>query len=160
MDLKDKIIKELNLIPLPEEGGFYRETYRSSFKSTFSIGERTAGTCIYYFITPEDFSALHRVKGDEIFHFYYGDPVEMFQIDEKGPSKIIIGNDIFKGQRPQVVVPSMVWQGTRLCEGGKIALLGCTVFPGFEFEDFEIAARAEFLQKYPAFSQEIVRYTR
>jgi uncharacterized protein len=157
---KEEIISALKLIPLPEEGGFYRETYRSQFRADFSFGHRTAGTCIYYFVTPEDYSALHRVRGDEIFHFYYGDPVEMFQITDEGPRKIILGSNLQQGEIPQVIVPSMVWQGTRLKEGGSVALLGCTVFPGFEFEDFEIANRADLLAHFPDFSSDILRYTR
>lgn len=157
---KSEIISLLNLVPLPEEGGFYRETYRSSFSADFSFGKRTSGTCIYYFITEEDYSALHRVKGDEIFHFYYGDPVEMLQIDASGARKIVIGNNLQAGELPQVIVPSLVWQGTRLKEGGKVALLGCTVFPGFEFQDFELASRHDFLQRWPHFREDILRYTR
>lgn len=166
MNLKDKLMKELGLIPLPEEGGFYRETFRSEALVAMDLNrdgstvQRSAGTCIYYLITPDDYSALHRVKGEEIFHFYLGDPVEMFQIDDEGARKVIIGSDILNGQKPQVIVPSGMWQGTRLVDGGEFALMGTTVFPGFEFEDFEIAKRDEFLKKYPHMSEDILKYTR
>jgi predicted cupin superfamily sugar epimerase len=163
MQLED-IIKKLNLIPLPEEGGMFNETFRSRYTVKVEydgkVVERAAGTCIYYLVTPDDFSAMHAVKGEEIFHFYLGDPVEMVQLTNDGPKKIIIGNDLTKDQLPQVVVPANVWQGTRLCEGGKFALLGCTVNPGFEYEDFSIAGKEELTKLYPASKKEIERYTR
>lgn len=163
MELND-LIKKLNLVPLPEEGGMFNETFRSRYTVKVDydgrIVERKAGTCIYYLVTPDDFSAMHKVRGEEIFHFYYGDPVEMVQLTEEGPKKIIIGNNFEKGEVPQVIVPAEVWQGTRLCEGGKFALLGCTVSPGFEYEDFTIAGREELSRLYPECLMEIIRYTR
>lgn len=158
------LIEKLGLIPLPEEGGLFRETHRSAYtvRVTYDGKEvsRTAGTCIYYLVTPDDFSAMHAVTGEEIFHFYYGDPVEMVQLSEAGPVKITIGSDILNSQVPQVIVPRGVWQGTRLVEGGRFALLGCTVCPGFEYEDFRIAGREELINLYPQCSKEIIRYTR
>jgi predicted cupin superfamily sugar epimerase len=163
MELKD-IIKTLNLSPLPEEGGLFSETFRSRYTVRVKYDgkevSRAAGTCIYYLVTPDDFSALHKVQGEEIFHFYLGDPVEMVQLQDDGPKKIIIGNDLESGHRPQVIVPAGVWQGTRLSEGGKFALLGCTVNPGFEYEDFSIAGREELTKLYPSSKVEIERYTR
>lgn len=163
MDLSE-IIKKLNLIPLPEEGGLFNETFRSRYTVKVEydgkVVERKAGTCIYYLVTPDDFSAMHKVQGEEIFHFYLGDPVEMVQLTENGSKKIIIGNNLSEGELPQVVVPAGVWQGTRLCEGGKFALLGCTVSPGFEYEDFTIAGREELTKLYPQCAKEIEQYTR
>jgi predicted cupin superfamily sugar epimerase len=160
----DYIIKKLNLVPLPEEGGYFHESFRSHFTVKVDYDgkevERKAATCIYYLITPDDFSAIHKVKGEEIFHFYFGDPVEMVHLTEAGPKKIILGNRLEKGEIPQVIVPSGVWQGTRLCEGGKLALLGCSVSPGFEYEDFTIAGREELSRLYPECLMEIIRYTR
>lgn len=142
----------------------FNETFRSIYtvKVDFDsrIVERKAGTCIYYLVTPDDFSAMHKVRGEEIFHFYYGDPVEMVQLTETGTKKIIIGNNLKNGEIPQVVVPAEVWQGTRLVEGGKFALLGCTVTPGFEYEDFTIAGREELSRLYPECITDIIRYTR
>jgi predicted cupin superfamily sugar epimerase len=160
----ETVKKHLGLIPLPEEGGFYKETYRSSTMVDVVYDgqkvERTAGTCIYYMMTPDEFSALHKVKGHEIFHFYMGDPVEMFQIDEHGSRKIIMGQDIFHGQQLQVHVPPSMWQGTKLLPGGKWALVGTNVFPGYEHKDFELADRNKFLQMYPDLHDAILDYTR
>lgn len=163
-----EIIEFLGLIPLPEEGGYYRETYRSGDAGipTNAYGslvnsKRLASTAIYYLVTPESFSALHRVKSDEIFHFYSGDPVEMIQITPEGQLKrILIGNNLASGELPQVLVPKGVWQGTRLVTGGKWSLMGTTVAPGFEFEDFEAGPRAEILKLFPQHREDIIRFTR
>lgn len=162
------VIRILNLKPLPEEGGYYRETYRSAdpgvptnaFGSKTNVG-RLASTAIYYLVTPNSFSALHRVKADEIFHFYSGDPVEMIQIDEEGKlTKHIIGSNFVDGQQPQLVVPKGVWQGTRLVAGGQWALMGTTVAPGFEFEDFEGGDRSKMINLFPQHKDDITRFTR
>lgn len=156
------IIDELGLVPLPEEGGLYAETYRSGSVIPGGAipgrhkGPRRCATAIYYLITPERFSALHRVSSTEIFHFYLGDPVDMLQLFPDGTgAHATIGTDLFVGQRPQVVVPRGVWQGTRLLPGGRFALLGCTVSPGFEFEDYEHGRRAELKASHPAFAADI-----
>lgn len=163
-----QIIEKLGLVPLPEEGGYYRETFRSNngqvSASSFGIksnGTRVASTAIYYLVTPDDFSALHRVASDEVFHFYAGDPAEMIQIDEAGNlTRITIGSDIMSGQVPQVIVRAGVWQGLRLKKGGKWALMGTTVAPGFEFEDFEIGEQKRMLNEFPEHESDIKQYTR
>ena len=122
---------------------------------------RTSSTAIYYLVTPDDFSALHKVASDEIFHFYSGDPVEMIQIDEDGKlTHHTLGSDIFKGQSPQVVVRHGVWQGLRLKHGGAWALMGTTVSPGFEFEDFVLGGRDELTKAFPQHRDDIIRFTR
>lgn len=123
--------------------------------------DRALLTAIYYLVTPESFSALHRVPQVEIFHFYFGDPVEMIQIDAQGElQKVVIGNDLLAGHLPQVVVTEGIWQGTRLLGEGKLALLGCTVSPGFEFEDFEMGTRKQMIALFPQHKSEIIRFTR
>ncbi len=113
-------------------------------------GARLTGTAIYYLLEPGTFSEMHRLKSDEIFHFYAGDAVEMLQLHEGGAGGVVvIGNDLMKGQRPQVVVGRGVWQGSKLVEGGSWALLGCTVSPGFEFEDYEAGEREELSEGWP-----------
>jgi predicted cupin superfamily sugar epimerase len=158
-----EVIKKLNLTPLPEEGGFYKETYRSNRTVTSKeLGMKTESTAIYYLITEESFSALHTVDQDEIFHFYAGSPVEMFQIDKNGiGSHIIIGSDFFNGETPQVIVPHGVWQGTKLKNPtpGAWALLGCTVAPGFEFQNFHIKTRDDLIMTFPHLRDEIIKYT-
>lgn len=158
----EAIIRELGLVPLPEEGGLYAETYRSGGVIPGGAipgrqaSPRRCATAIYYLITPERFSALHRVASTEVFHFYLGDPVDMLQLDPDGTgATLTIGTDLSAGQRPQVVVRRGVWQGTRLNPGGRFALLGCTVSPGFEFEDYEHGRRAELLAAYPGFAAQI-----
>ncbi len=162
----ESIIKKLDLKPLPDEGGYFCETYRSKIYAPIQINDdkkeisRNLGTAIYYLITPDSFSALHKVKSDEIFHFYVGDPVEMLQIFEDGKiKKIIMGSDFINNQEPQVLAPANIWQGTRLCEGGKWALLGTTVTPGFEFIDFELGNRNNLLNQFPNLKNEIIKFT-
>ncbi len=145
----DDLIRALDLRPLPGEGGLFRETYRSPYS-----------TAIYYLITPEHFSTLHRVRGDEVFHFYLGDPVEMLLLRPGGGEVVVLGNDLAAGMRPQVVAPGGVWQGARLRDGGSFALLGTTMAPGFDPADFEMGARATLVARYPEFAAEIARFTR
>ena len=159
----ERIIEILDLKPLPVEGGYYRETYRSaeviSLPGRYN-GTRLTGSAIYYLITPETFSSLHKLAGDEIFHFYLGDPVEMLQLYEDGTGMIIkIGNDLSNGYFPQAVVPKHTWQGTRLVDGGKFALMGTTMAPGFEFDDFVAGDKAELVGRYPEFANDIVKLT-
>lgn len=155
----DEIVKHLDLIPLEEEGGFYRETFRSDIiieKAPYNGGIRTRRSiysCIYYLITQDSFSALHRLPGDEIWHFYLGDPIEQLQLYEDGTGKIIeIGNNLLAGQSPQVIVPLNVWQGSKLKAGGKFALVGTTMSPGYEFEDYKGGKKEELTRLYPEFA--------
>jgi predicted cupin superfamily sugar epimerase len=124
-------------------------------------GARRTGTAIYYLLEQETFSEMHRLKSDEVFHFYAGDAVEMLQLKEGGTgATVVIGNDLLRGQQPQVVVERGVWQGTRLVEGGQWALLGCTVSPGFEFEDYESGVWERLCAEWPEFVEEITALTR
>jgi predicted cupin superfamily sugar epimerase len=161
------VIKLLGLSPLPGEGGYFRETYRSSLKVNLgevekpSQGERRLGTSILYLVTEGNFSALHRLKFDEIFHFYLGDPVEMVKIgNEGGLEKVTLGPDLFAGHRVQEVVRAGIWQGTSLLPGGSWALLGTTMSVGFEFSDFELGTRASLLSEFPDHRREILKLTR
>jgi hypothetical protein len=124
-------------------------------------GARRTGTAIYYLLEPDTFSEMHRLQSDEVFHFYAGDAVEMLQLREgRRGATIEIGNDLLRGQRPQAVVERGVWQGSRLVKGGRWALLGCTVSPGFEFEDYETGERAKLSAGWPEFAEEIKALTR
>jgi uncharacterized protein len=163
-----KEIQELlKLQPLPVEGGFFAETYRSqstlsqrSLPSGYS-GERALSTAIYYMVTPDTFSAMHRLKGDEVYHFYLGDPAEMLILKPDGSGEtLLMGQDIASGMRLQHVVPGGVWQGSRLVPGGKFALLGTTMAPGFDPTDFELGARKELNTRYPAYAKLIAVLTR
>jgi predicted cupin superfamily sugar epimerase len=158
MPTADQIRTLLHLKPHPEEGGYFIETYRSSeaiskkaLPSRYT-GRRSFGAAIYYLLTTETFSAMHRLRSDEIFHFYSGDPVEMLQLWPDGSGRVVIlGSDILNGMQPQVVIPRGVWQGARLLKNGKFALLGATVSPGFEFADYESGRRDELVKSYPKF---------
>jgi len=152
------IIKRFHLKPHPREGGFFVETYRSAdalAKHTLPThydGPRSVCTCIYYMLTDTSFSEIHRLRGDEIFHFYFGDPVEMLNLNPDGSGKVIrLGTDLEAGEVPQVVVPGGVWQGSRLIDGGDVALMGCTMAPGFDYGDYEPGPREELTIKYPDF---------
>lgn len=157
----EELIRFLNLQPLPQEGGWYRETYRSA--QPFSTAGRSAGTAIYYLLTPDTFSALHRLPTDEVFHFYLGDPVDMLQLGpapEDGGRIITLGPDLFAGQQVQTVVPAGVWQGSILRAGGAFALMGTTMAPGFDFADYEAADRDALMKQFPDFAEWICRLCR
>ncbi len=149
-------IKKFNLKPLSFEGGYFIETFRSE-KSYLS---GSLCTCIIYLITSGSFSKLHRLPGEEIFHFYFGDPVTMLNICESGKSGIItLGNDFEKGETPQHVVAGNCWQGAFLSKGKNpvFALLGATMSPGFDINDYESAAgyKQILLKNHPEFSEAI-----
>lgn len=151
----DEIKRMLNLQPHPE-GGFYRQTYISANGMELPRGRRAYGTAIYYLLEPGTFSEMHVLTSDEVFHFYLGDPVEMLQLYPAGGSAVFtLGPDLQAGQNVQLVVPAGVWQGTRLVDGGKVALLGCTVSPGFAFADYRSGSYAELAEKWPREAERI-----
>ena len=156
----------LNLQPHPIEGGYFAETYRSGqtlAKGSLPShpGDRPLATAIYYLLTPDTFSALHRLPGDEIFHFYLGDPVEMLQLHPNGRGEVVLlGQDIAQGMRPQHIVPGGTWQGSRLRAGGTLALLGTTMAPGFDAEDYVTGDRQELTRLYPQHAARIAALTR
>jgi len=148
MTAEDLIIN-LGLKPLPWEGGWYRETWRTettipaeALSDAYS-GERSAGTAIYYLLTPDTISRMHRLPSDETFHFYMGDPVEMLLLfgenRDADARTITFGHDLFAGQHVQFTVSGNVWMGARLMDGAAgYALMGTTVAPGFDFDDLEM----------------------
>lgn len=159
-----EVIDLLQLEPLPLEGGFFRQTYYSPEKIPAADlparykYELAFGTAIYAVLTPNDFSAMHRLDTDEIFHFYYGDPLEMLLLHPDGSGEVfLLGNDLPAGQRPQKVVNRGVWQGTRLAAGGQhgFALIGTTMAPGFEWTGFELGEKDALANQYPAFAEMI-----
>ena len=157
----DEIKTLLKLEPHPVEGGSYRRTYTSAGSVDLSRGTRAMGTAIYYLLEPGTFSEMHVLDSDEMFHFYLGDPVEMLQLYPSGESKVVtLGQDLAAGQHVQVVVPAGVWQGTRLVGDGKVALLGCTVTPGFDFADYRNGSYEELIEKWAGESVRIKALTR
>ena len=157
----DEIKILLNLQPHPREGGFFRRTYTASGTVDLPRGTRPAGTAIYFLLEPKEFSQMHVLDSDEIFHFYLGDPVEMLQLNPDGSSSVFtLGPDLQAGQTVQLTVPAGVWQGTQLIGDGKAALLGCTVTPGFDFADYRSASYAELVAKWPEEAERIRALTR
>ncbi len=155
----EEIKKLLKLELLPSEGGFYAETYRSPLiapKSSLPAGyagDRSLATSIYFLLTAENFSAMHRLRGDETYHFYLGDPVEMLQLNPGGTGEpILIGPKIESGMRVQHTVTGGCWQGARVAPGGKFALLGTTMAPGFDPADFELGNREKLSAQYPPYA--------
>ena len=169
MSNAQEIIAALRLKPHPIEGGFFRETYRSPGMVTAealpraysSMTDRSLGTAIYYLLTAETFSEMHRVPTEEVFHLYLGGPVRMLQLFPGGAARqVILGTDVLAGEQPQVVVPPEVWQGSRLEPGVDFALLGATMAPGFEFADYEQGRRSELTALYPDVADLIRQLTR
>jgi hypothetical protein len=162
----EDIIDLLGLAPLPHEGGFYAETFRGDALPTDSLGEagdRAVKTAIYYLMTPDGFSAMHRLPTPELFHFYLGDPVEQLLLFPDRTGRVArLGADLLGGERPQSLVPGGVWQGARLAPGWHLgyALLGTTMAPGFTFSLYEHGQREPLLAAYPAFADLLLALTR
>ncbi len=164
-----QIIELLGLRPHPIEGGYFVETYRAKeaipgdhLPGAYSTtAARSFGTATYYLLTAETFSELHRLPTEEVFHLYLGGPVRMLQLDPDGSGReVVIGTDLLAGERPQIVVPAGVWQGSRLAPGVEFALLGATMAPGFDPTDYEQGRCADLVEKYPEFSDLIRILTR
>jgi predicted cupin superfamily sugar epimerase len=149
------------------EGGWYKEIYRSNevialshLPSRFS-GNRAFATSIYFLLEGDDFSTLHRIKADEIWHFYEGSSLEIVSIDTAGNTeKIILGRNLWAGEKLQHVIPHGCWFGARLSDPNSYSLVGCGVAPGFDFEDFEMGDRQQLLEMYPSLHDLIVQFTR
>lgn len=155
-------IEKLGLISHPE-GGYYKETYRSSdlIEPKGFFGNRNVSTGIYFMLTEGNFSAFHRIKSDEMWHYYAGDPLDVYIIHQNGELEIVkVGLDLEKGERPQAVVPAGCWFASRVAVDGKFSLVGCTVAPGFDFKDFEMAERNELLKEFPSQDEVINQLTR
>jgi len=160
-----ELIKRLELIRHPE-GGWFRETYRSSemipdqaLPERFS-GNRVFSTAIYFLLEAGDMSVLHRIKSDEVWHFYAGSALLIHCLFPDGSyQELRLGADQAAGEQFQVVVPAGCWFGAEPAEEG-FALVGCTVAPGFDFSDFEMAKREELCELYPQHAELITRMTR
>ena len=161
-----ELIAELDLQAHPE-GGFFKETYRSlgeinadGLSSKFT-GSRSFSTCIYFLLTSDTFSAFHKINQDEIWHFYLGSPIKLHTISPDGVHmEHIIGNDIKSQQKPQLVVPKEHWFAASIIDKNSYALVGCTVAPGFDFQDFVLAKRHDLIAKFPEHAAIIEEYTR
>jgi len=155
MSRADQFIQEYNLQPHPE-GGWYRQTYKSNELVAAKAlpirfgGSRAFSTAIYFLLEQGNFSAFHRIKSDECWHFYAGDPLLIYIFRQNGELEIIsLGNDPEKGQTFQYVVPANCWFASRPAPGSEYCFAGCTVSPGFEFVDFELAEADILSNEYP-----------
>ena len=152
MNSKEYWREKLGLLPHPE-GGYFKETYRSvesvpgsSLPARYG-GDRVFATQIYFMLVKRNFSAFHRVASDETWHFYDGSPVVLHLLDHSGAHRIIIG--IGEGMEPQFTVPAGTWFAAEVEEGGEFSLVGCSVAPGFDFADFEMAKGEELYRQFP-----------
>jgi len=161
----EQIIKMLDLKPHPE-GGYFRESYRSEegiplegLPEGYS-GPRNFSTAIYYLLTPGTCSRMHRLASDEVFHFYLGDPVHWVLLLPGGDvQRVTMGSLIERGHKVQMTMPAGTWFGGSLSEGGIFGLMGTTVAPGFDVDDFTLAGREELLKGWPSATKDIERLT-
>ncbi len=169
MITSQQLIDMFDLEPLPVEGGLFFQTYCSreniaqeSLPDRYATG-KPFSTAIVYLLTadPDSFSALHKLPTDEVYHFYLGDPVELLQLHPDGRSeRIILGQDLLNGQKVQHVVPRELWQGSHLVPGGKFALLGTTMAPGYTDEDYVGGKAGRLIARYPEQANLIKQLTR
>jgi len=161
-------IDRLRLQPIPGEGGWFRETWRSPgvVRGGMLAGlpeDRPAGTAILALFCddPAGFSALHRLPIPEVWHFCGGDPLRLLLLHaDAAPEQVLLGADLVRAQVSQVVVPAGTWMGARLVENGRFALVGCTMAPGFVEGDCELGRRSTLMDTYPEQRAEIARLTR
>ncbi len=166
MNSVTQLVKHLELAPHPE-GGYFKETYRSlgiipqeSLPNVFD-GDRHYATGIYYLLQSKDFSAFHKIHQDEMWHFYMGDALEITMISNDGKlSRIQLGQDITNGEVLQFTVPKDYWFAAKVTKLNSYALVGCTVAPGFDFRDFELADRNALIAQFPEHTETITSLTR
>lgn len=145
------------------EGGFYAEMHRDSrmVNAEGFNGQRSASTSIFFLLKEGQFSALHRIKSDEVWHFYAGEPLEIWEIERSGEMKCtLLGNPELEGATFLHVVKAGNWFGSRPARGSRFSFVGCTVAPGFDFQDFEMPDQNWFLQQFPNHSNVIKEMTR
>jgi predicted cupin superfamily sugar epimerase len=163
-DRPAELIARLGLVAHPERG-FYAETYRAPLEILAGLphgGARAASTAIYFLVTREQpVTFLHRLKSDELFHLYEGGPLEVLLLRDDGRAEVArLGLDLAAGERPQLVIAAGTWFAVELAGGASHCLFGCTVAPGFDFADFELAAGPELAARHPAHAARIARMTR
>lgn len=151
----DSLIAHLELSPHPE-GGFYRRSYCSAELVPSKAlpcgmrGPRPLSTAILFLLKEGQYSRLHRIRQDELWHFYLGGPLRLAQIDPHGLNReILLGPDLLNGQHPQYAVPAGHWFGATPAPGSAFSLVGCTVAPGFDFADLDLGCREKLLAAYP-----------
>ncbi len=163
MNTVDYWTNHLTLQPHPE-GGFFKETYRAAetigdLPERFE-GKRNFSTAIYFLLRSQDRSVFHRIKSDELWHFYQGSRLLIYVLTDQGLTVHKLGSNPDQGESLQVLIPANSWFGAHVEKQNSFALCGCTVSPGFDFQDFEMADRDELLKKYPGYEKEIIQLTR
>ena len=161
-----QLVQQFNMLPHPE-GGFYKENYRSdeiipsnALPERFS-GSRYFSTAIYFLLEQGNFSAFHKIKSDECWHFYAGQTLNVYVLQHDGKLDTIrLGNDLNNGETFQFVVPANCWFASEPATNSDFSFVGCTVAPGFDFEDFELAKADELVQVFPQYETEIRRLCR
>lgn len=162
MTRAQEIVRTLRLERHPERG-YYVETYRAPLEVDAGGGRtRAASTAIYFLLAADDRATyLHRLRSDELFHLYDGGPLDVLLLAAEGGGRVArLGRDLAAGERPQLVIPAGTWFGTELPEGVEHCLWGCTVAPGFSFDDFELAHGPELAARYPEHAARIARMGR
>ncbi|MET9761178.1 cupin domain-containing protein [Streptomyces sp. NPDC006372] len=153
----DDLIAHYGLEPIPREGGLFRQTWAGPERPD----GRPEGTAIVALLTADDFSALHRLPTDEIWHFYLGDPLELLLLAPDGSTRTaVLGPDVLGGQHIQFTVPAGTWMGGRVREGGSWTLFGCTMAPGFTFQGYEHGDETDLTARYPAEADKIAALSR
>ena len=155
----EDLVAHYGLEPIPREGGLFRQTWAGAPRPD----GRPTGTAIVALLTaePGDFSALHRLRGDEVWHFYLGDPLEMLLLAPDGGSRAVtLGPDILTGHHPQLTVPAGTWMGARVVRGGAWTFFGTTMAPGFTYEDYEHGDADELTARYPEEAARIMELCR
>ncbi len=159
------IIEKFDLNQHPE-GGYFKETYRSSGSiahenlSADFTGDRNYSTGIYFLLTSDSFSAFHKINQDEMWHFYLGTTLKLHMISPEGEySYVLIGNNIIDNEVPQFVVPAQFWFAAEVLEENSYAFTGCTVAPGFDFKDFVLPVRKELIDLFPQHEEIITKLT-
>lgn len=155
-----ELIKTLNLIPHPE-GGYYSETYRANeIILNSEKKKRNLLTTIYYLLKDNDKSMFHRIKSDEMWFFHQGKPLEIVYIIKGEVKTIILGNEIKRGEVPQLLIPANTWFGAKIKDETGYSLVSCIVSPGFDFEDFELAKREDLIKEYSELKETIELFTK
>lgn len=153
----EDLVARYGLQPLPREGGLFRRTWAGPDRPD----GRPEGTAIVVLLTSADHSALHRLPTDEVWHFYLGDPLELLLLAPDGSSRTaVLGPDVLSGQQPQLTVPARTWMGGRVAAGGAWTFFGCTMAPGFTYEDYEHGDAAYLTARYPAGADRIAALCR
>jgi len=162
----DQIIKLYDMAPLLPEGGYIKviKTSETIIKKEHLPDKYTSDKPIYgtilFLITQDSFSKLHFLPTDGVYHFYLGDPVEQLQLFKDGSGRIIrMGHDILNGELIQSIAPADAWHGTRLLSGGKFALVGTTMSPGYTDNDYIHGSAKKLIERYPKFEKEILHFT-